>query len=369
MINKIYYVTYQTFPADTANSLQTISNIKYLVKEGFEVHLYFPLREKRSSTNLDDLKTFYEFDEHINVFGLKHNYPHGKLKYFKKLSFHISHFLWAKKLISTYFNEHNDEIFITRSDWVAYFLAKKGYNVTFECHQTSRLRDRILKKITNLDNLKVIFLNENLKKHYSYVNKSIILHNAVDTEIFNKNQNSKIKNKVIFVGNLSRFNKDRGLKNIINWFNDKNIKDNFTFEIIGGDENTEKEFNKLILENQLSNIVKISKRKGRKETIEAIQQASIGLLINTPDNLHSFKFTSPLKYFEYLYAGLAVVAVDFPSHRILPFQENIGFFDIDNKESFYKALLKASKIKNDFQDGLDLITLKTRAKKIINFVS
>ena len=45
----LHYITYQTFPADTANSLQTISNLKYFVKNNYEVNLYFPLREKNSS--------------------------------------------------------------------------------------------------------------------------------------------------------------------------------------------------------------------------------------------------------------------------------------------------------------------------------
>ena len=46
-MNKILnYITYQTFPADTANSLQTISNLKYFVKNSYDVYLYFPLREK-----------------------------------------------------------------------------------------------------------------------------------------------------------------------------------------------------------------------------------------------------------------------------------------------------------------------------------
>ena len=41
-INKIIYVTYQSFPANTANSLQTISNIKYFIKNGVDVNLVFP---------------------------------------------------------------------------------------------------------------------------------------------------------------------------------------------------------------------------------------------------------------------------------------------------------------------------------------
>ena len=58
MKSELNYVTYQTFPAKTANSLQTITNIKYLIRNGIDVNLYFPMREKDSSDNLSDIQNF-----------------------------------------------------------------------------------------------------------------------------------------------------------------------------------------------------------------------------------------------------------------------------------------------------------------------
>ena len=54
---EICYLTYQSFPADTANSLQTISNIKYLVKNDVDVELIFPLREKAVMHQLKKLRS------------------------------------------------------------------------------------------------------------------------------------------------------------------------------------------------------------------------------------------------------------------------------------------------------------------------
>ena len=56
MKNKIIYLTYQNFPAHTANSLQTIANIKHLVKNDVLVDLYFPLRESNSDGDIEVLK-------------------------------------------------------------------------------------------------------------------------------------------------------------------------------------------------------------------------------------------------------------------------------------------------------------------------
>ena len=55
-IKSLFYVTYQSFPADTANSIQTISNIKYFLKNGIDVTLFFPLRENNSSDDLEIIK-------------------------------------------------------------------------------------------------------------------------------------------------------------------------------------------------------------------------------------------------------------------------------------------------------------------------
>ena len=219
MTKKIYYVTYQSFPADTANSLQTISNIKSLVQNDISIHLYFPLREKESSDSLKKLQEYYEFDENFTVKGIVHNYPHGKFKYFKKFSFHLSHYLWTKKVVRSYFDNNLNDTFFTRSDWVAYFLAKQGSNVVFECHQTSRLRSIILKRIGSLKNVKVIFLNENLRIFHKHVTNAKVLHNGVESTLFDNlvvlKKTSKIR-KLIFVGNTLRFKKDRG--NFRNYF-------------------------------------------------------------------------------------------------------------------------------------------------------
>ena len=83
---------------------------------------------------------------------------------------------------------------------------------------------------------------------------------------------------------------------------------------------------------KITNYVTLHGYLKRKSAIDLISECSIGLLINSDENQHSTKYTSPLKYFEYLYAGLNIVAVDFPSHRALPFSENILFFHENNEE-------------------------------------
>ncbi len=368
-MNNLKYVTYQSFPANTANSIQTISNIVHLVKNQTTVDLYFPLRENQSSDNLIELQKFYNFEDSFNVTGIEHRYPHGRVKYFKKISYHLSHYLWAKQVVNKYFKNNNNDVFLTRSDWIAYFLAKQGSNVTFECHQTSKLRNFIINQaIGKMENVKFIFLNEKLKSFYKNIENSIVLHNGVDTNLFKDDHDSKVNNSIVFMGNVTRFDKSRGLDEILNWFCDEEIKKIFTLDIIGAGQNSIKKLEEKINRLNLSNVVNIYGRLSRRKAILSMKKYSIGLLINSPDNSHSYLYTSPIKYFEYLYGGLKILAVDFPSHRSLPFSENISFFHNGDFKSFKNALFYCNRIKPIGKENLNAITLDYRAKEIIKFL-
>ena len=360
----LHYITYQTFPADTANSLQTISNLKYFVKNNYEVNLYFPLREKNSSKELDNIQKKYNFNEIINIFGSSHPYPFGKLHFFNRFFYHLSHFLWARKTSKNFTDVQNKgDYFLTRSDWVLYFLSKKNLNIIFECHQYSKLRNYIFKKVSRLNNVKIIYLNELIKKEFNTTpQKSLILASGVDKELFqNISKNKKIENKIVFVGNLLRFGKQRNLEKIFSVF--QNLEE-FSLTIIGGPTSESDRLKNIVRELNLSNVT-IRGRLSRQETINEILSSSYGLLINSDDK-HSRLFTSPLKYFEYLAADLKVIAVNFPSHNLLPEQSNIYYFENDDLDSLKQSIYRASK--NRFIDvDIEKYSLNNRVKQIINF--
>ena len=74
-MSNLTYVTYQTFPANTANSMQSIAMIKNFVRNGCDVKLVFPNRSKNSSKNLKELQNHYSFKETICIELLDHNLP------------------------------------------------------------------------------------------------------------------------------------------------------------------------------------------------------------------------------------------------------------------------------------------------------
>ena len=349
MKDKLIYLTYQSFPSLKANTIQTIDNLNYLSKY-FEVNLVFPLREKNSSDDMNVLKNFYSINENVKVRGEVHNYPFGKVKIFENLLFVISQLLWSKKIVKK-LESKNIKYFFTRSDWVFYFLARKNKRVVFECHQLS---NNYLKNDYGIDSQK-------------FEDKLIVLHNGVDSNLF-KHNIVKDKNGIIFIGNLKRFGENRNLEFYISTFKNENMPKDFKFTIIGTPKAEVNRLNKYVKELGLEKNVEVKNWINREEVIEALNKSSIGLLINTKSNEHSVKYTSPLKYFEYIYGKLKVVATNYPAHNELPFSNKICFFENENAESFISSLIKADKENPLNPEELESITLTKRSEEIFKFI-
>ena len=374
MIKNISYITYQTFPSEKANTIQTIENLKYLKRKGINIELIYPLREKNSTSSVSEIKKYYQFDEEIKLIAKKHFLPFGRVKYFEKYLYLISHLLWAYFITRKYTLRKESYVF-TRSDWVFYFLSKKNIPVVFECHQLTTLRNLLMKKSIGHTKSKIIFLNNNLAKDSNLtevgnIKKVIILHNGVDVEYFKTNKVKAGSPKVIvFIGNLLRFNKSRGLEFVLQSMVYEQFSEEVKFKIIGGPH---KEVNRLqdyVDSLNLNNRVEILGRLDRESTIKHLSDSNVGLLINSERDKHSTHHTSPLKYFEYLYAGVNVVAIDYPSHQSLPLKDKINFFKKGDHQSFIDAINKSLDQKALTQKELDGITLSNRADKIISFLN
>lgn len=374
MIKKISYITYQTFPSEKANTIQTIENLKYLKRNNLKIDLIYPLREKNSTSNPAMIKDYYQFNEEINIKTKKHYLPFGKIKYFEKYLFLLSHFLWAFSITRNY-SFKNDSYSFTRSDWIFYFLSKKNIPVVFECHQLTTLRKFLMKRSIKHKKSKIIFLNDNLAKdsllnELENTQKIAVIHNAVDEDHFQMSEHEKRSTKdLVFVGNLLRFNKSRGLEFILQSMVNKDFSKEINFKIIGGPAKEILRLKNYAADLGLDSRVEFLGRLDRKSTINHLENSRIGLLINSDNDKHSTFHTSPLKYFEYLYAGVNVVAVDYPSHHSLPFSDRISFFKKDDYQSLVLAINNSLNQKALTKNELDEITLNNRARKIISFLS
>lgn len=368
MKNKFIYITYQSFPSNKANTIQTIENIKHISK-AIQLELVFPKREKSSSDKLIELQKFYSFNEEFVISMTQHNLPFGKISILKKYLFLISHFLWARQ-VSKKYNNNASDIFFTRSDWIFFFLSKKEINITFECHQLTKLRKWLIYKSIKYKKSKLICLNrkilEDLKLSEKDANKVLVLPNGVDTSNFSK-INHRNSRELLFIGNLNRFEDDRNLKFILDCFSSSKLDEKIKFKIIGGPDKYLKILENYSSELKIDDKVTFLSWQKRDQIFNEIQKSDIGLLMNSSKDKHSVFHTSPLKYFEYLYAGLNILAVDFPSHRSLPYSKFITFFKENDKTSFINSLNALPRPFELSKDDLFNITLESRVEKILSF--
>ena len=175
MEKKLTYITYQTFPAKTANSIQTISTIKHLTRAGLDTTLIYPLRNQESSDDLLQLKNHYKFEDNIKLIGTIHPLPFKRINFFEKYWYLISHFLWSYFTVRKFYSS-KQELYFTRSEWVFYFLSKKNANVIYECHQISKFKKILINKSLKKEKSKVIALTDEIKNEIK--NKLIILING-----------------------------------------------------------------------------------------------------------------------------------------------------------------------------------------------
>tara|TARA_B100000886_G_scaffold340534_1_gene310924 strand:- start:3975 stop:5036 length:1062 start_codon:yes stop_codon:yes gene_type:complete len=339
------------------------------------IKLIFPSRSVDSSDNIQELNSYYDFKEQFDVQALEHNLPFkddNNKKALKSLRFNISHYLWAKKNVKLVIkNERRNETYITRSDWIYYFLSKANKRVVFECHQVSKVRRWVINRVQKNKYSYIVFTNLLLKKEFkinkNFENRTLVLHNGFDNDYFGNTSLKKEKKRVIFVGKLLRFEKDRNINFLIKAFTDSRL-DEFKFIIVGGPNDYKDILLKEIEEKEISNVEFLGNLPRRK-TLNEIQKSEIGILINTNENMHSIYHTSPIKYFEYLKAKLKIVAVDFPSHRNLPMSNVINFFENNNLDSFVNSVVSASN--SESYDALDeeVQSVSERTKTIIEFVA
>lgn len=357
MVKKLRYITYQTFPARTANSIQTIATIKHLSRSGLDITLVYPLRNKKSSDNIDNIKKHYNFDDNIDLIGTIHPLPFKKFKSFEKYWYLISHLLWSFFTVQKYFSSEN-ELYFTRSEWIFYFLSKKNANVIYECHQVSKLKKILINKSLKREKSKVIALTDGIKKEISPLQESKvqILHSGYDDDFFYDKHEKK--NHVVYAGSLFRFGKSRGLEILFENLSQLKI-DNLKIIIISSDEDEIKSF-----EN--SNIdLEIYRKLNQEEVSEILSRAKVGLLINNSSK-HAELYSSPLKYFEYIASGLNVVATDLISHRKLPLSEEINFYEEGNVESFESALIDAFNKENKNITSVKEYSMTARVNKILH---
>ena len=184
----------------------------------------------------------------------------------------------------------------------------------------SSLKKKLIKKSIQKPNSKLILLTPQMNNDLKLENDNqfIILPSAYDEQVFSNNNLDKKNKRLVYAGTLFRFGESRGLELL--YKEAQNLKDLGVQIVIASSDSQVDRLKQDFIDIEGLNI-EYHENLSRNEISNHISK----LDFDNNDSEHANKFTSPLKYFEYIASGLKVVAIDNPTHRNLPYQDKIEF--------------------------------------------
>ncbi len=140
--------------------------------------------------------------------------------------------------------------------------------------------------------------------------------------------------RMIYTGS---FQKWKGLDTAIDALSSWRDRTGWSLTVCGGNPEEVRQLQNRLNALGLEKHVRLTGFLNDRALRAEVQLAHIALLPNTTETI-SARYTSPLKLFEYLGAGLPIVASDLPSIREVLSEEHAWFFEAENKDSLLEAL-------------------------------
>ncbi|MCD6460610.1 glycosyltransferase family 4 protein [bacterium] len=382
------------FPMERANSIQIIHTCRALAQCGVKVYLLV-----RRSCSLSDkqILAFYGITPHNNLIIKRlwvinydgHPFIWNK-SYYVCVLIYITYLLFIKKVdcfflrdlalarvLIPFKNLFNFKLFY-ESHIVSYLMAQRQHLLfpatePANSKKVSRIKQRESYIFNHSDIVITITrrLKEKIKEIFIIPDEKIqVIADGVDTESFKPDKNVK-REGIIYIGQVYPW---KGVDTLIEAM--KYI--NTTLKVIGGipfEDDLERLKNKA---RQIGIADKISFLGfiKPKDVASHLKTAKISV-IPLPDNVMARDYTSPLKLFESMSSGTAVVASDLPSIReiisdgvnglLYPPADPIALAEAVNKLDSDDALL--NKITANALKDATQYSWKNRADRIIKLIN
>lgn len=365
---KITYIENVRFPSERAHAIQIMHTCQELASLGHEVTLVTPDRRGRSRDQdvlPSGVKRLFEHKVLPTIDALSVPYiPRNLAYHIQRLSFIIACRNWKR--------HEKSERWYTRDPYVLKELYTNGDIWMLELHDAPKTTP--WKNVRGLVKNFVVISNALrswLMKEGVSSERVCVASDGWDPASF---VISKERNKAraalgwkddetifIYAGGLFPW---KGVDRMVEWWSKKPLP-HARFVIVGGAEEDRARISNLVS----SSTVQMHKPVPPLEVATFLQAADVGVLPTSPSYEVGKLYTSPLKLFEYLSAGLPILASDVPSSREVLDESTAKFFADEN--SFYEArqkILVDTAWKNAARDAAKkkslLYTWAARAKKI-----
>ncbi|MCX6787218.1 MAG: glycosyltransferase family 4 protein [Candidatus Kaiserbacteria bacterium] len=335
---RLYYVANFRMPSERAHGIQVAKMCEALIEAGADLTLIVPRRK----TDMRSLREFYglRVDVPKQVLFAFDWYTKGRILYYiSSFSFMISSFffLWGKR------HEKGSVIYTIDADnWSHTHLSLVPLPYFSEMHGSkprtliNKLFFRHISGVITINRL----IRESLLNLFSISPERIIVeHDAVDTSRFVPLPRADARDRlgishdrklILYVGRILAW---KGLEILPEAA--RAVGDTITLGIVGG---TREQFVKVTALSDIPENIIFYGEKDFSEMPIWIAAADAVLLTSTARNETSYRWTSPMKAFEYMACGATIIAADAPAIREIVSTKNAYLYQPDDANSLAQRI-------------------------------
>ena len=336
MLEHLVYVTTARLPTEKANGLQISRMCEAFARSGMAVTLLHPYRyQSGAALRALDLFDAYGVERlfavetlaNLDVRRLEHLLPSG----LAQVTILLSNIFWSRFAVREAIVRQG-ELYYARDIPVAYWMAEYDLPFALELHSVPRgIQRSMLRRVMSARSLRLLaplthVMAGELRKLGAPEEKLIVLPDAVAPELFAARPSREECRRrcglpqdreiIGFVGRFSALGGERGIEELISSVGLLGERaHSVTLLCVGGPLDALHQDERAIADSGLRpEQVVIRDRVPPREVPLWMGACDIGV-IPSPPTPHYSRYSSPLKLFEYMAAGLPIVASDLPALR------------------------------------------------------
>ncbi len=341
---KIAYIATSSIPSSTANSIQVMKVCQALTLNGHETHLFIPARGR---LDWDELAVQYGVSVRFDIAGFKSR------KYLKRFDFITAALSRARSL--------GVDVIYSRMLWVASFAQMSGMPVILELHDVpaGRFGKPLFQRYLNSRSKKMTVLitralGKKIEERFGVkINptQSIIAPDGVDLERYQNLPDPSAARKTLDLKDTltavytGGFYKGRGLELLLQL---AKAHPEIEFLWVGGKKDAIQEWKAIIDQEVLHNITLTGFIANEKlplyQAAADILLMPFGKTVSGSSGGNTADVCSPMKMFEYMAAGRAILTSDLSVLREVLTENNARFYP---PEDFNALNNEFTKLVND----------------------
>jgi len=347
----VVYVTAGWMPTQQANGLQTVSMCKAFAKLGLGITLYYIPSPKLK----DDPIRYYDVKAPLvlkplprAVLPLRKSFALQKVT---SLPSHVHAFIWSG-FVTHLVSQSKADFYFVREPMIAWWLGRRGLPTVLEIHDIPRGIERMfIRRASRQSSVKLVLavtdhLRADLVKQCEVpAEKMLTLHDGIELETPNGSINKEKarqrfglpldKPLVVYTGMIDP---EKGLDVLAHA---APMLNGIHIVIVGYGTQVANEELRGVIRKANANNVTVLGFKPHSDALLFQKAADVLVLPHSMKSLHSAYYTSPLKLFEYMAAGVPIVASALPAMKeVLRDGENGCLVQPDSPSALANGILR-----------------------------